>query len=128
MKRIIIIISFSSIFILGCASNSKDIMGTYISPLQYTNYNCNQIREEMSRVQVRATSLGGRIDKSSSNDKALVATSIIFWPTLFFIAGDSEKEAEFARLKGELDAVQQAAIANECTLGNKPSPTQAKNT
>jgi hypothetical protein len=30
----------------------------------------------------------------------------LFWPTLFFLGGTKEREAEFARLKGESEALQ----------------------
>ena len=61
-----------------------------------------------------------------------------FWPALFFMAAGSDKQAELSRLKGEYDAVQQAAIAKDCmhqgvaqhtavgaTPGTTPSPTTA---
>ena len=38
---------------------------------------------------------------------------ILFWPALFALGGTKQQEAEYARLKGEYDAVQQAAIAKK---------------
>jgi hypothetical protein len=38
---------------------------------------------------------------------------VVFWPALFFLAGDDQKEA-LARLKGEYEALQAAAIRKDC--------------
>ncbi|MEA3643102.1 MAG: hypothetical protein VBE63_24640 [Lamprobacter sp.] len=40
---------------------------------------------------------------------------VLFWPALFFLAGDDQKE-ELSRLKGEYEALQQAAIRQDCAL------------
>ena len=52
---------------------------------------------------------------------------ILFWPALFALGGTKEQEAEYGRLKGEYEAIQQAAIAKKCTLPTLP-PIQAANT
>ena len=39
---------------------------------------------------------------------------VLFWPALFALGGTKEQEADFARLKGEYDAVQQTMIAKKC--------------
>ena len=49
---------------------------------------------------------------------------ILFWPTLFFLGGTRAQEAEYARLKGEADAVQQAAILRKCKLVLPPAPAK----
>ncbi len=117
MTKSVSIASALIVALTGCATSSADIRSTYISPLQYNTYDCDQISAEMSRIQVRVSELGGRIDSAASNDKAIVAVgAIIFWPALFALGGNKEREAEFARLKGELEAAQQASIAKKCML------------
>ena len=39
---------------------------------------------------------------------------LLFWPALFALGGTKQQEAEYARLKGEYDALQQAAIVKKC--------------
>lgn len=39
---------------------------------------------------------------------------VLFWPALFALGGTKQQEAEYARLKGEHDALQQAAVAKKC--------------
>lgn len=109
----------------GCATGSKDIAAAYVSPMQYQNYDCTQLSAESLRLSQRAQQIGGRLDEAASNDKTITTAGIIlFWPALFFLGGTKQQEAEFARLKGEVDAVQQAAIARKCP-GITPTPTPA---
>ena len=41
---------------------------------------------------------------------------ILFWPALFFIGGTKEQEAEYARLKGEYEALDKVAIQKNCLV------------
>ena len=44
------------------------------------------------------------------------AVLILFWPALFFIGGTKEQEAEYARLKGEYEALDKVAIKKNCLV------------
>ncbi len=114
----------------GCSTASKDISPTYISPLQYQAYDCQQLGMEVQRIQGRVTELGGRLDKAASNDAALMGVGLVlFWPALFALGGTKGQEAEYARLRGEYDAIQQAAIQKKCggsmTSETAPAPAVA---
>jgi hypothetical protein len=112
-----------SVALAGCATSSKDIASAYVSPLQYQGYDCAQLTAEALRVQQRVDQLGGRLDQAASNDKALVGVGmILFWPALFALGGTKEQEAEFARLKGEYDAVQATAVQKKCDPIVPPLP------
>src|SRR5207253_11153466 len=64
---------------------------------------------------LRVQQLGGRLDEAASNDKAITTVGVIlFWPILSALGGTKQQEAEYARLKGEYDALQQMAIAKKC--------------
>ncbi|MSQ72433.1 MAG: hypothetical protein EXR27_14245 [Betaproteobacteria bacterium] len=111
---------------MGCATKSTDIAAVYVSPLQYQNYDCVQLGAESQRIQGRITQVGGRLDQAASNDQGITAASaILFWPALFFLGGTKPQEAEFGRLKGEYDAVQQAAIERRCAV-SAPAPQLQK--
>lgn len=115
----------TALIVAGCASSSKDIAGAYISPMQYQNYDCDQLSAEATRLGVRVQQLGGRLDEAASNDKALTAVSLIlFWPAAFALGGNKTQETEYARLKGEFDALQQAAVVKRCA-GVMPPPAPA---
>jgi hypothetical protein len=101
--------------VAGCATASKDIASAYVSPNQYSTYDCEQLAAETARIQARVVQTGGRLDEAAQNDAGIMAVGLIlFWPVLFALGGTKQQEAEYARLKGEYDAVEQAAIAKKC--------------
>lgn len=112
-----------STLLAGCATASKDISATYVSPMQYQQYDCTQLQLESQRIQARYVELGGRLDQAASNDKALVGVGVIlFWPALFALGGTKQQEAEYGRLRGEYEAVQQAMIQKKCVSALPPAP------
>ena len=121
MKFITGLVCAISLLTAGCATSSKHIATEYVSPMQYQSYDCTQLAAELARIQVRVSQLGGALDKASDNDKMITGVGIIlFWPALFALGGTKQQEAEYARLKGEYDAVDQASIAKHCSVVNGP--------
>jgi hypothetical protein len=111
-----------SLAVTGCATASNDLAAAYVSPLQYQAYDCSQLSGEAQRVQARTSQLGGRLDEAASNDKALAGVGLIlFWPALFALGGTKQQEAEYSRLKGEYDAITQAAVLRKCPGIGAPS-------
>lgn len=111
-----LILAFSLV-LFACASSSDKIATSYVSPTQYKSFNCDQLSLELVRLNARKSELAASLDKAASNDEALTAVSIIlFWPAAFALGGNEAQEMEYARLKGEYDAVQQAAIEKNCKL------------
>jgi hypothetical protein len=131
LKKLTASILAAAIGLAGCATSSKDIASTYVSPLQYQNYDCAQLGLEAQRIQARVVETGGRLDQASSNDKAIMGVGLVlFWPALFALGGTKNQEAEFGRLKGEYDAVQKAAIDKKCSnaILTEKSPAAAAST
>lgn len=129
MKKRLSSVLLTVVALMGCATSSKNIAPTYVSPMQYQAYDCDQITAEVTRLQARVNQLGGRLDEAASNDKALTAVGVIlFWPALFALGGTKQQEAEYARLTGEYEALQQVAVMKKCT-GAVPlaTATQAHN-
>ncbi|WP_207384608.1 hypothetical protein [Comamonas thiooxydans] len=130
MRKIIFPILIGVSGISGCATSSKDIASQYISPMQYNNFSCDQLSQETQRLNARIGQVGGRLDEASSNDKMITAGGFLLWPAFFFLGGTKEQEAEYGRLKGEYDAVQQASISKQCmtpkTLDTNTKPIEHK--
>ena len=115
MKKFVASILAVVVALSGCATASKDVASIYVSPLQYQSFDCDQLAAENQRLQSRVNQLAGRLDEAASNDKAIgVVGAILFWPALFALGGMKPQEAEYARLKGEADAIQQSAIIKKC--------------
>lgn len=99
----------------GCATKPSKIAAAYVSPLQYKDYDCKQLANESERVSTRVVELNSSIQKKSDGDTAkVIIGTILFFPTLFFTDGDGPEVAEYARLKGEADALQKAIITSKC--------------
>ena len=110
----------------GCATSAGNIAAGYTSPMQYQSYDCPQLAGEAQRIQARVSQLAGRLDEAASNDKALMGVGLVlFWPALFALGGTKQQEADYARLKGEYDAVQQALVTKKCDLSYAPAPASA---
>ena len=101
----------------ACASKSSDITAAYVSPMQYENYNCHQLSDEAQRISARAAQAAGAQDSQATKDAvATTAAVIIFWPAAFLVGGDKQTAAELSRLKGEMEAVEQASIRKQCNI------------
>jgi hypothetical protein len=101
----------------ACATSSSEIRASYVSPLQYQGFTCQQIAAEAARISSRAAELAGVQDSKRTEDQIATGVGvIIFWPALFMVKGDGQTAAELARLKGENEALEQAAIQKNCTV------------
>lgn len=115
-----------AVVLAGCASASHEVVPLYVSPMTYRSYDCGQVAAELQRVQNRVQQLGARLDQAASNDKKLAGVGmLIFWPALFALGGTKEQEAEYARLRGEYEGLQQAAIEKKCNASPTPAAPSA---
>jgi len=98
----------------GCAQKAENVSAAYISPLAYSDLDCSQLAADASRLNARIAEVTGQQNKAANSDAALTAaTIVIFWPAAFWL-GRGDKSPELARLKGETEALQSAAIAKGC--------------
>lgn len=110
---------FACGLLIGCADHADKIQPAYVSPLQYQDYSCKQIRGELARVSRKVNEISGVQDKTASNDSAAMGVGLIlFWPALFFI-DNNDQHVQLAQLKGEFDALEQVAIQNNCNVARE---------
>ena len=128
MKKAVSAILIGTVALSGCATSSRDVATNYTSPMQFQSYDCDQLASETQRIQTRVNQLSGRLDEAASNDKAIMGVGLIlFWPALFALGGTKQQEADYARLKGEYEAIQQSAILKKCP-GMVATTTATQNT
>jgi len=131
LNKAAVTVLVTTLAVAGCATSSDKIAPAYVSPMQYQSYDCDQLTAESLRVTQRVSTLQGQVDKAAANDKALTGVGVIlFWPALFALGGNQQQEAEYGRLKGEHEAIQQSATLKKCpgmvpATTAMPSPTQA---
>jgi len=123
MKKIVIGTMIAAA-VTGCASNPDYIGTAYVTPMQFKDYDCDQIGGELERVSRRCTELHGSLKQTATADAAQMAVGmVLFWPALLFLeGGDGPQAAEYARLKGEWDTLEQLAIQNKCAMTMPPRP------
>lgn len=99
----------------GCAKHTNEIPAQYVSPMQYSSYRCKQIQTEMQSVSSRVSEIGAQVEKTAGDDDVQMGVGLVlFWPTLFFLDGNTPQAAEYGRLRGEFDALEKAAIRKNC--------------
>ena len=118
-----LILSTVTAFVSGCATGADDIAPSYISPVTYESYTCEQLAEEAQAVSARAAQAAGAQNKARTNDAVMTTVGVVvFWPSLFLIKGNGPQAAEVARLKGEMEAIQTASIRKKCRIEFQKEP------
>lgn len=106
-----------SLAVAGCASRSEDVAASYVSANIYQGYSCRELGQEAQRVSAAAAAASGAQDSQRTKDTvATTAAVVIFWPAAFFVGGNSAQTAELARLKGHMQAIEQASIQKKCGI------------
>ena len=110
----------------GCASSASDIAPSYVSPVTYQAYTCQQLGLEAQAISTRAATLSGAQDSQRTKDGLVTAAAIVvFWPAAFFVGGDKQTAAELANMKGQMVAIEQASIAKKCNIQFQGKPPGA---
>ena len=88
------------------APSSGDIPASYVSPVLYQNYTCQQLEQEALTVSTRA------LQASAAQDNAL-------------LLGSGNTAIELASLKGQLVAIEQASVQKNCGIQFQDRPTKS---
>ena len=126
MRQVLVCVLVSALTVAGYATSSDKITASYVSPIQYENWNCRQLAEEAQRISHHAAAAAGAQDSQATKDAVATTVGVIvFWPALFLIGGDKQGAAELAHLKGQMDAIEQASIRKRCGIQFQKQPAQA---
>ena len=106
----------------GCATQPDNLSASYVPVGAYAKHDCNQLILDANNINRRLTSLYASLKKKADNDTWQMGVGLIlFWPTLFALeGGDGPEAADYSRLKGEYEAIQQAAVQKSCDLDAVP--------
>jgi hypothetical protein len=110
----------------SCATNPDNIQASYVSPLKYRDYDEEQIIMEMDYVGQRTQELYQRLKKKATGDKWKTGIGLVlFWPALLALeGGDGPEAVEYARLKGEYEALRQSAVRRKISFDRLPPSPQ----
>ncbi len=117
-----IILVFCTV-VAACTKETNQVGAASGSPIAYDSYSCPQLIEEVQRVSSRAAQATGAQDQNATIDKlATAAGVIIYWPVLSTLKGNDTHLAEFAHLRAQMDAIEQASLQNKCNIAFRPAP------
>jgi len=116
-----ILLAASPIVIISCASASKDVETMDVSLDLYRSQNCNSLAYELAQLNKRKNTIAAELDKKASNDQGTALGAAWFLPAAVALGGNKEKEQEYARIKGEYDAVVQVGAEKQCNLDTSPA-------
>ena len=112
-----------SVAAAGCTTPAKNVPARYVPPSNYQPFSCHQLTLEYQRVQGRLLELGGKLDTSAKRDATLGAFgAVIFFPSLLLLSPDTQSETEYSTLRGEFEAMKQAAFMKRCTGLEQSAP------
>lgn len=104
--------------LVSCASSPNKIGAQYVSPIIYQDYDCDQIAMEQHRIERRTGELYQSLKREANADKWQMGIGLVlFWPALFMLeGGDGPEATEYARLRGEYNALSEVSIMKRCQL------------
>ena len=118
----------AALVVAGCTTSPQNIKPAYVPAAQYQNYDCKQIETELASLYARGDQVRSKISGNAAVDAAAVGVGLLFWPALFFLAGGGDDKEEYARIKGEYEALQQTGTDKQCGIAYKPLQELPTNT
>lgn len=116
MKNVVTTLAVA-VLLAGCATSPSNVAPTYVSPVVYQGFSCQQLAEEAQRVSSRASQAAGiQREKATRDTVAMTAAIVVFWPALFLVGGDQGNAAELANLRGQMQAIEEASRAKGCNI------------
>lgn len=100
-----------SFLLVGCATSPQDDPA-YVSPMQYDNYDCSQLKAEMRRVSTRLE----QITRSEAANQALDAAVTVFAIASGYGVDTSDKDIESRRLRNQYHLLEQIMIERKCNI------------
>ena len=73
------LIALFTIFIVSCATSRDKISSAYVSPLQYINYDCDQIALEQANVERRVNLLYNTLAAEAQGDAWQMGVGMILF-------------------------------------------------
>jgi hypothetical protein len=114
-KLIVCLILISLISGCSTAKKASEVSATYVPVYRYANMTCIQLINEAESLRRATPALEATVDKHRSNQTGIeVVTWILFWPAAFALDKGEKESNELAQARGELQAIQQALLSNNC--------------
>lgn len=119
MYKKIVLASAMLVFVSGCASRPESISASYVSHEKYMDGDCVALNTQMSNARAELAKVS-EMQNSKANGDAVG----VFLLGIPFSKLSGDHEADVARWKGEVGAIETAQIKHKCMVAgeqNKPS-------
>ena len=103
-------------FLSSCATDPDHIQAYYTSPYKYREYDCKQLSGELRYTGHKIEELRDRLQQRRHRDEVQAAFSWFYCVTCPFLNGDGPEAEEFARTKGEFEALRTEAYRKDCGI------------
>lgn len=116
MRVTSILAASAAICVGGCVNKPSMVVPTTVPVAQFLSLSCPELMSERERIQDLVVRAGGRLEHARGNEQsAAVAGLLVVWPALFVLGASGDQERQFARLKGEYEAINQALNDKNCS-------------
>lgn len=109
MQKYLFLISLLILVISGCASRPESIRATHISYERYIDNNCTQLATKMSDARAELAKFSEMQNSKATGDAWGVFLILV---PVSQLTGDHE--ADVAKSKGIVEAIETAQIKNKC--------------
>jgi hypothetical protein len=114
-----IILIIITIFIVGCASKSSNIISqpvSYEQRMQYQEYTCDKIKNELIFLKEKERKLNKIQDDHATSDKILISWGwILYGVPYVFLYGNKDKVTKELKITlGKEEALKKIAIDKNC--------------
>lgn len=100
-------------FLFSCTSAKKpsEVPTTYVAASTYSAMTCEQLKIEAERIRSSTPALEAAVQAAYKSDKAKEQVGWwLFAPALLFMEGNAEESAKLSLARGQLEAIQTAAL------------------
>ncbi|MGO8909742.1 MAG: hypothetical protein ACLQDM_10540 [Bradyrhizobium sp.] len=113
--RFIGIVTFASA-VLSCCAGLAQSTPEYIPSSDYRKMTCPELEQEGRAISKRGFALSGLKAGLGGSDGTKIAPAIVIvWPVTSPI-GDKQKSDNLALALKQMDAIEQASIASQCSI------------
>lgn len=109
MKKNILLIGLAVLMLLGCAKRPESISSAYISHEKYTHMECTELNTKMADAREVLSKFS-----EMQNSKATQDAWGVFLLAVPFSQLSGDHEAEVAKWKGEVEAIETAQVVKKC--------------
>ena len=120
-KQLHLILFVVAIFIAGCSTTrqASEVKSIHIAASQYKGFSCDELFAEAEKIRASVPGLEAQVDAQYKSDKTAEQVGWwLLWPALFFMDGEGAEHSQLALARGQLEAIQSAAIIAKCFQNN----------